>query len=147
MTDIDLEGLSEIEELRCILSLHDQASQYLESFEWYVKTIRSWHDKEHSIYEKVGVFLFEIQPINESIDDFIWVIVGDLPSVYLDKSVKTGQEALEIYCDLMMDWVNNVKGRKSVSECYPVPVEPNTANAELLEHRISFIRRELLTTQ
>ncbi len=48
MTDIDLEGLSEIEELRCILSLHDQASQYLESFEWCVKTIRSWHDKKHS---------------------------------------------------------------------------------------------------
>lgn len=146
MNEIELDDLSEIEEFKRILKLHDEAKGYLESFHWCLKTKKGWYDNDHGIYEKVGVFLFEIQPIDNRVDDFIWVIVGDLPSVYLDKSVKTGKEALEIYCNLMMEWAENVKNGRSVSECYPIPVEPIVENAELLENRIVFIRRELLTT-
>jgi hypothetical protein len=103
-----------------------------------------WYDKDHGIYEKVGVFLFEIEPLNENVDDFIWVIVGDLPSVYLDKSITTGHDALKTYCELMQEWADNVKDGRSLDECYPVPVDPTIENAELLIRRIGFIRRELL---
>ena len=67
--------------------------------------------------------------------------------VYLDKSVTTGEEALKTYCELMQDWADNVKSEKSLDECYPVPVDPTTENADLLSSRISFIRRELLMTK
>lgn len=144
MTAINLDKLTEIEELQSILGLYYEARNHLESFEWCVSTKKAWYDKEHGIYEKIGVFLFEIEPINDTVDDFIWVIVGDLPSVYLDKSITTGEEALETYCELMQEWADNVKSRKSLDECYPVPVDPTEENAELLSRRVAFIKRELL---
>ena len=82
MTDIDIEKLTEIDEYQAILKLSDKAKEFLEDQSWCVKTIRTWYDI--GIYDKVGVFLFQIEPLNETVDEFIWVIIGDLPTVYLD---------------------------------------------------------------
>ncbi len=144
MTEINIDRLTEIEEIQAILSLYYDAKNYIEDFDWCISTKKCWYDKDFGIYEKIGIFLFEIEPLNDKVDDFIWVIVGDLPSVYLDKSIKTGQEALEQFCDLMQEWAESVKSEKSLEECYPVPVDPTIENAELLICRIAFIRRELL---
>ncbi|TAH04189.1 MAG: hypothetical protein EAZ15_01345 [Sphingobacteriales bacterium] len=143
--EINLDKLTEIEEIKSIIKLYDEAKHYLENFDWCASVKNGWFDEDFRVHDKLGVFLFEIEPLNDSIDDFIWVIVGDLPSVYLDKSVKSGLEALEIYCDLMQDWVDNIRDGKTVSECYPIPAEPNLENAELLNNRILFIRQEILT--
>ena len=146
MTEIEIDTLTEIEEIQSILSLYYDAREYLESFDWCISMKKVWYDKDHGIYKKIGIFLFEIQPINDTVDNFIWVIVGDLPSAYLDKSITTGHDALKVYCELMQEWVDNVKNGKSLNECYPVPVDPTFENADLLSKRISFIRRELLMT-
>ncbi|MEO6133932.1 MAG: hypothetical protein ABIP35_02190 [Ginsengibacter sp.] len=144
MTEINIGKLTEIEEIQAILSLYYEAKNYIEDFDWCVSTKKCWYDKDFGIYEKIGIFLFEIEPLNENVDDFIWVVVGDLPSVYLDKSIKTGQEALEQYCELMQEWADSVKSGNSLEECYPVPVDPTIENAELLNSRIAFVKRELL---
>lgn len=144
MTAINIDKLTEIEEIQAILSLYYDAKNYIEDFDWCVSTKKCWYDKDFGIYLKVGVFLFEIEPLNNNVDDFIWIIVGDLPSVYLDKSIKSGKEALEQYCELMQEWADNVKSDKSLEECYPVPVDPTIQNAELLSSRLAFVRRELL---
>jgi hypothetical protein len=144
MTEIKLDTLTEIEEIQSVLDLHDEAKEYLENFHWCISTKKCWYDKHHGIYEKIGIFLFEIEPLNDTIDDFIWVIVGDLPSVYLDKIVTTAREALETYCELMQQWADNVKNGKSIENCYPVNADTTIENADLLSTRISFIRRELL---
>ena len=144
MTKINIETLTEIEEIQAILCLYYDAKNYIEDFDWCVSTKKCWYDKDFGVYEKIGIFLFEIEPLNGNVGDFIWVIVGDLPSVYLDKSITTGQEALERYCELMEEWADNVKNEKSLEECYPVPSDPTIENAELLNSRIAFVRRELL---
>ena len=144
MTDIDIEKLTEIDEYKAILKLSDKAKEFLEDQSWCVKTIRTWYDI--GIYDKVGVFLFQIEPLNETVDEFIWVIIGDLPTVYLDQSVLTGQEALRTYCELMTDWSENILNGKSIADCYPVAASATVENAKLLKSRIEFIKRELLTT-
>lgn len=144
LNHIDLDQLKEIEELKAILKLHDNAKSYLGSFKWCISVNHGWYDPEFSIYEKIGVFLFEIEPIDESVSKLIWVIIGDLPTVYLDEGIKTSKEALELYCELMSEWVNNVSEGKGLDECYPVTVEPTLENADLLNYRIEFIKRELL---
>lgn len=146
MAEIKLDTLTEIEEIQSVLALYDEAKKYLENFTWCFSTKKCWYDKDHGIYEKIGVFLFEIEPQNYTIDDFIWVIVGDLPSVYLDKTVTTGREALETYCELMQEWADNVKNGKSLEDCYPVEADPTIENVGILSSRIAFIRRELLLT-
>lgn len=142
MTGIDIESLREIEEFQAIMKLYEEAKNYLESFDWCKKVITAWYD--FGLYEKIGIFLFQIDPIKSGVDEFIWVIAGDLPTVYLDQSLLTGQEALKIYCELMTDWSDNLIQGKSIEECYPVAVKPTIKNAELLKSRIEFIRKELL---
>ncbi|MFN0257446.1 hypothetical protein [Pedobacter ureilyticus] len=144
MDEISTENLSEIEELKCVLELQIKAQNYLQSFNWCKSIKNSWYDKEFSIYNQIGVFLFEIEPTSSEVDNFIWIINGDLPSVYLDKSVKTASEALEVYCELMEDWSENVKSGKSLTDSYPVQAEPTMKNADLLLTRVSFIKSELL---
>lgn len=144
MTQIQLDNLTEIGEIQAILSLYFDARNYIEDFDWCISTKKCWYDKEHGIYEKIGIFLFEIEPIDDQVDDFIWIIVGDLPSMYLDKEITNGREVLERYCELMQEWADNVKRGESLEECYPVPVDPTIENAELLSSRIAFVKRELL---
>lgn len=141
MSEINLECLKEIEEFRKILELSEEGKAYLEEFSWCKRVVKCWYD--FGLYDKLGVFLYNIEPANKDIDDYIWIIIGDLPTVYLDKSVQNGHDALKVYCDLMSEWIDNVKNGKSLEDCYPIPVDPSFKNAELLQSRINFIRKEL----
>ena len=147
MNEITLNNLNEVDEIRFILSLEKRAKEYLKKFNWCLGIKKSWYDSELCIYDLLGIFLFEIEPINSEIDNYIWVIVGDLPSVYLDESANSAVEALDIYCELMESWANNIIEGKSVEDCYPIPNEPTNENAELLKSRIEFIRSEILQTE
>jgi len=139
-------NLTEMDEIQCLLNLYNEAKAYLEEFDWCSRIINSWNDREYSFYDKVGIFLFEIEPANPNIDDFVWIIVGDLPTVYLDKSASSGAEAVEIYCELMEDWIERVVEGKSIANCFPIPNEPTLKNATLLKFRTKFIREHLLNT-
>jgi len=142
--NIDLDKLTEVEEYKTILLLYDEAVAFLERQKWCNKVIKGWHEKDLSIYEKLGVFLFQIEPSDESTDIYVWVIQGDIPTVYVDQSVTEGGEALKIYCDLMDEWADNVLQGRTLEDCYPVDAEPTADNARLLKKRIAFIRKELL---
>jgi hypothetical protein len=142
MEEIDFYRLKEIDEFQSILDLFSESKKYLESFNWCKKIIKGWYD--FGFFEKLGVFLFNIESNGQDVDDFIWVIVGDLPTAYIDSSVKTGLGALRIYCDLMEEWAVNVSKGKSVDECFPVPVEQTRKNAELLMKRINFLKENYL---
>lgn len=89
--------LTEIEESRATPKLFEEAKSFLERRKWCKHVLKGWQDKNFSILDKLGVFLFEIEPIDETVDQHVWVILGDIPTVYLDAGVKTGKEALEVY--------------------------------------------------
>ncbi len=141
---IQTEHLSDIEELRNIMDLYQEAEAYITSFGWCKKVDNAWYAL--GVYEQLGVFLFEIQPANEAIDSMIWVIVGDLPTAYLDSSATTEIEALIIYTDLMEDWARKVLEGESTADGYPVEIEPNEENARALLDKITFIRQEVIPT-
>jgi len=142
MNKINIDNLREIDEFKSIITLYNEGKKYLESFDWCKNIINSWYD--FGIYDKLGVFLFNIEPANLNVDDYIWIIVGDLPTVYLDKSIQTGLEALQVYCDLMDDWADNIKNGKSIDDSFPIPVEPTIENANLLKSRIDFLRQNFI---
>ena len=80
-----------------VLQLEKEASGYLSGFKWCKKI------KEKYIYYNLGstlcVFIFEIENSQSLVigDNILWIIVGDIPNMYLDtNSVKTLKEALEI---------------------------------------------------
>ncbi|MFZ1789089.1 MAG: hypothetical protein WAT92_12280 [Saprospiraceae bacterium] len=141
---INTEDLIEFEELQLEMKSYQKASHFLKSFDWCMEIKNGWIDRTYSLFDKLGIFLFEIIPINDEIDNFIWIIVGDLPSVYLDASIENAEEAIRTYCDLMEDWYTNVFEGTSIDECYPVNVPATKENAELLSQRIQFIRDKIL---
>ncbi|MHA4847862.1 hypothetical protein ACX0G7_27090 [Flavitalea antarctica] len=142
MAEIDTDNLLEIAELRARIKLSEEAEAYITSFPWCKKVINCWFDS--GFYDKVAVFLFEIEPSASDVDQFIWVIVGDIPSVYIDSSDKTGIEALDSYCRLMNEWADNVMSSLPLTDCYPIDEPATKENAALLKTRIAFIQKEML---
>ncbi|RZK05537.1 MAG: hypothetical protein EOO46_15785 [Flavobacterium sp.] len=142
--NFSFDHLKEVKGSTVIPVLFYEAKKFVQSHKWCRKAVTGWYDEKVSLLDKLGVFLFEIEPINADVDTYVWIIVGDLPSVYLVASIKTGEEALETYCELMEEWANNVLKGCSLDECYPVEAEPTTENAELLKSRTVFIRKEIL---
>ena len=124
-------------------SIYQEAKNYLFSFKW-CKEIKSG-----SLYTNLGkifcIFLFEIENTASSEDNFLWVIIGDFPLMYLDVyGPKTTIEVLEDYIRLAEDWIYNIKSGKPTNECYPFSAEPTTELAELLEKKVSFMKTTLL---
>lgn len=87
-----------------------------------------------------GVFLFEIMPANSSADNFIWVIVGDLPPAYITcDDAKNAIAAVNLYLGAMDCWVEAVLNGKSVSGLIPVDAAPTKENALSLKGRLDWI--------
>jgi hypothetical protein len=73
-----------------------------------------------------------------------WVVVGDLPSMCFETEVaRTPAEALQFYCILAEDWAYCALSG-DVSECYPIPVEPNQKHVEMLMSRVRFLREKVV---
>jgi hypothetical protein len=126
-----------------VLLLIEEATKYLKSFVWCKKI------KDCFLYTNIGrafcIFLFEIENTQSSEDNFLWVIVGDIPSMYLDtQGPKTTKEVIELYIGLAEDWIENVRKYKAVDNCYPFDAEPTIEMAELLQRKISFMGGTLL---
>lgn len=72
-------------------------------------------------------------------------MVGDLPPAYfVVDGCRQPADALEVYCELMEEWADNVMAGADLSASYPVSVEPTTKHAHMLKGRIEFIREKLI---
>jgi len=126
-----------------LISLYKQAESYLKGFKW-CKEIKS-----AKVYTNLGrifcIFLFEIENIESNEDNFLWVVAGDIPTMYLDVfGSKTTKEVVTMYVVLAEDWINGIKTGEGVDECYPFNAEPTLELAELLEKKTSFMKTTLI---
>ena len=144
MIDIEQIYRSDIRYKDEVIEQAQEAKTYLTSFSWCKRIVSG------SLAQGFGyilcIFFFEIEAVKGSgADDKLWVIVGDLPSAYLDTiEYKTAHEALDFYCFLMEEWVEHIKAGKSLEECYPVNVEPTLEHANMLATRIQLIKSDFL---
>jgi len=126
-----------------VVVLHKEAENYLYNFDWCESINNS------SLYINLGsklcVFLFEIDNSASKEDNTLWVIVGDIPSMYLDiYGPKSTREVLNTYVELAEDWIEHVKLGKSIDECYPFNAEATSQMADLLEKKITFIKNKVI---
>ena len=132
----DLEFYSEV------VKMQKEADRFISSFTWCVSIVNS--SLYYNLGEKLCVFHYEIDP-SKNADTFIWIIVGDLPSMYLDVyGAKTTIEVLEQYVDLSRDWISSVKSGISVDDCYPFDADPTLEMADLLKRRANFIEKSII---
>ncbi len=90
-----------------------EAKQYLESFDWCnVAEAVYWGGGVGKVF---SIFLFEIFASRIGIDRWLWVVVGDIPHVYLVlDECKSPSDVLREYLGLMEQWIKLAhQGRSS----------------------------------
>ncbi|MCD4780288.1 MAG: hypothetical protein K8S27_07055 [Candidatus Omnitrophica bacterium] len=94
----------------------------------------------------VAVFLFKIIHGRGDVDDFLWVIVGDLPPAYIVCDFAPNPAcALDGYIEEMTLWIDAVKKGESIEELIPVNVPPEEPYAKMLEDRLNTLDKEILS--
>lgn len=125
-----------------INELYSNAFQYLNDFSWCSQVLEGWYDR--GIADILAVFYFKILP-SKNADEFVWVVVGDLPPAYIDiESAPNGACAIKAYIEIMEDWVLAVKTKKNLDDVFPINVPANDKYANMLASRINFIRENFL---
>lgn len=124
-------------------AVQQKAVDYLVSFKWCKEV------KNCFLYINLGevfcIFLFEIVNAQSVEDSLLWVIVGDIPSMYLDThGFQTTLKVIEGYIDLAKNWIRNVREGKSLKDSYPFNAAPTLELAGLLEKRIAFMENTLI---
>src|ERR1700751_4125313 len=109
------------EDTRLLKSMGIDAENYLQAFSW-CQSIES-RCFGAGIGGVVAIFLFGIVPARPDVDEWLWVVVGDLPSASLvTDECKAPSEALETYIELMRRWVKLAKSGRTSPDVIPVNV-------------------------
>lgn len=126
-----------------VIKMKKEADEYLLAFKWCLAI------EESSLYlnlgEKLCIFLYEIDTSSNNGDKYFWIIVGDLPAMYLDVySAKTTIEVLENYVSLSKDWISNIESGLSIRDCYPFDADPTIEMADLLKKKVGIIEKLII---
>src|SRR5262245_45603207 len=63
----------------------------------------------------VAIFLFRIRPAQAGVDEWLWVVTGDLPPAYLVTDQAPNPAcALKTYIGLMREWVEAARSGRPV---------------------------------
>jgi len=93
----------------------------------------------------VAVFFFHIEPSRPDVDEWLWVVVGDLPSAYLViDACKTPSQALEGYIGEMSEWVKLAKEGRSSKDVIPVNAPATPESAGMLEARLKVLSERIV---
>ena len=92
----------------------------------------------------VSIFLVQIDPVPICVDQWLWVIVGDIPPAYLvTDGSPTPMEALKTYIALGRRWVELAYASETSPEVMPVEVPADPYHAEILERRLNILEEIL----
>lgn len=124
-------------------SLVQAMNTFLSQFHW--AKVKGLPRVGESLPGIVGVFLVELQPSEKDIDQYIWVVVGDVPPAYISSQyAQSPKEALLCYIAEMRAWVEAVRQGKGTDELIPVNGEPTEENAAALSSRLTFLENSVL---
>jgi hypothetical protein len=88
----------------------------------------------------VAVFLFRIEPSKPDLDEWLWVVFGDVPPAYLvTDSCKTPSQAIEGYTEEILKWVRMAKEGRTSKEVIPVYISATPENAADVEKRMNLL--------
>jgi hypothetical protein len=119
------------------------AENFLLCFPWCKGVKESFYGD--GIGGLVAVFLFLIEPVRIGVDEWLWVVFGDVPPAFLVTDVlKTPSEALEGYVKEMEKWVRLAKQGRSSNAVIPVYVPANPENTADVQKRLKLLTEMVL---
>ena len=124
-------------------ALYQEAVDFLSFYDWCLEIRESYVGLLYPGI--VAVFLFRIVPSRDDVDEWIWVIVGDVPPAYLTvEECPNPATALDGYVGAMQQWVDAAQQGKSVAKLIPVNVPATKENGLLLKKRLDFLDDRIL---
>jgi polyhydroxyalkanoate synthesis regulator protein len=135
----------EPEDTALLVKLRDSASNYLLSFPWCVSIVETYYGD--GVGGIVGVFLFRLLSARADIDEWLWVVVGDLPPAYfVTDDLKSPYEVLEAYIMHRSRWVKfAMEGTAPPGDVMPIEEVPPTPDwAKDLQSRLDTLREHIL---
>ncbi len=119
------------------------AANFIRSFAWSGELLALYEGyQEPGI---IGVFLVHLRPAAAEVDEWLWIVVGDLPPAYLVADGNpTWQRAVAGYIDEMQRWVDAAKAGAPVDDLIPVNTPPTPEYAAMLESRLRTLSETLL---
>lgn len=134
-----IEGEDE-EDTRLLRKMADDAIAYLRSFKWFVEMGPGYFGD--GIGGVVGIFLFGVKIKGFDHPQWLWIIVGDLPSTYMMAGdCPSPRLALNRYIDGLSEWATAAEKEEDLHDLIPIDCPPTLEFVRLLRNRI-----ELLTT-
>jgi hypothetical protein len=126
-----------------MLKMHERAEKYLSRHTWCGGIKSSYMGMFYP--DIVTIFLFQIIPLEKS-EEWVWVIVGDLPSAYIaSDDCQTPAAALDGYIGEAQEWVNAVEIGASIDNLIPINVPPTKEYAVKLKRRLEFLDEHILS--
>lgn len=130
------------EDQALLTGMHEEATSFLRDFKWCRDIKEVYYGL--GIGGVVAVFLFRIEAPPE-VDEWLWVVVGDLPTAYLvTDEAPTPVAALQVYSRLMRDWVDAVRRGGPMDEVYPVAAPATDENADMLARRLDYLKSDII---
>lgn len=126
-----------------VIPLIRKSKEYLSGYKWCKTILEGW--LFINIGYAVNIFLYKIENKQSPGDNFLWVLTGDLPSIYLDTyNVKTTTEVVKEYIELADDWIRHVESGRSLDECFPFDVVNPNELIEMFKKRIQLLQDNIL---
>ena len=131
------------EEERETRALMNRAEAFLRSFSWCSGIKETYLGIV--VPGVLGVFLFHISPATTEVDEYLWVVVGDLPPAYLvTDDAPNPSSALTNYVAEMRTWVDAVRRGDSTDGLIPVNAPATLDSANELASRLDFLTERIL---
>jgi hypothetical protein len=131
------------EDTALLCQMAENAETFLKSFSWCFAIRESFFGA--GVGKIIAVFLFRIILARPDIDEWLWVVVGDLPPAYLvTECCKTPSEAVEAYIEEMSKWVEHARRGQESAEVISVNVPATPEWAENLNRRLETLRTTIL---
>lgn len=131
------------DETQRLREMETKARGFLSNFDWCGE-IRQFYFGD-GIGEVVAIFLAQIIPTRPSVDEYIWIVVGDIPSAYLvTDDCPSPKEALQGYIWEMRKWVALAKHGRTSRDVIPVDVPATPEWAETLEGRLNALEQRII---
>jgi len=125
--------------------METDAREFISHFDW-CEGIRDLYFGG-GIGDVFAVFLVRIAPAQTSVDEYLWIVVGDIPSAYLvvdDSPIP--QRAIEGYVWEMRKWVALAKEGRTSGDVIPVNAPATPEWAEKLESRLNALEQKIIPT-
>lgn len=119
------------------------ARNFIKCFPWCKSILEEYYGDGYGGI--VAVFLFRIEPTRPNVDEWLWVVFGDIPPAYLvTDSCKTPSQALEGYMGEVSKWVELAREGLSSKNVIPVYVQATPENAADVARRMKFLREVIV---